>query len=136
MQWSTGKNAGFSTAKQTWLPVAPDYKECSVEVESKLSDSFLALYKQLINLRKSTSAIRIGSIDIEQDGGDVLAYTRKHGRESYTTIVNFSDQPNAYPFGRDGHILLSSRGPRAEMVQPHSTIKLEPHEAIVIAKAQ
>ena len=40
VQWSSAKNAGFSEAERTWLPVADDYKTVNVESEGqKILDS-------------------------------------------------------------------------------------------------
>ena len=32
MQWNAGKNAGFSTAEKTWLPVNENIQNCNVQV--------------------------------------------------------------------------------------------------------
>ena len=32
MQWNSEKNAGFSRAEKTWLPVHPDYKTHNIKV--------------------------------------------------------------------------------------------------------
>ena len=134
MQWSKLKNAGFSKAKETWLPIASDFKDFNVDVESSAPDSFLSLNRQLLALRRSSTALRQGTMRVEQRADSLLAYTRQHGRDSYTTVINFSDQPAAYTFGKDGQVLLSSRGPRADMVHAGDAVTLAPHEAIIIGK--
>ena len=39
MQWNAGKNAGFSEADATWLPVHDDFAQVNVEAESMLATS-------------------------------------------------------------------------------------------------
>lgn len=60
-QWSAEKNAGFSTADQTWLPLAADYETVNVAVENSTSTSHLKIYKSLVELRKSSKTLQQGS---------------------------------------------------------------------------
>src|SRR5438309_6559947 len=78
MQWDTSKNAGFSKADHTWLPIPPSYKERNVEVENKNPDSLLNWYKQLLALRKANTAIRDGSyVTVNPEEPNVLSFVRK-----------------------------------------------------------
>jgi alpha-glucosidase len=96
MQWSDAANAGFSTAKTTWLPLAPDYKTNNAVAQDSDPDSFLSLYKKLITLRNESPTLKYGAIDIvDIDNPHVLCYTRtKEGEdEQFTVVVNFSGEP-------------------------------------------
>jgi alpha-glucosidase len=78
MQWDAGFDAGFSTAKATWLPVGSDYKTVNVAAEEKESDSLLNYYKKLIQLRKENPQLRDGDfVPIDQANNNVLSYLRK-----------------------------------------------------------
>ena len=46
MQWSAEKNAGFSSAEKTWLPIHPNYDAFNVEKESKDENSLLKPFVQ------------------------------------------------------------------------------------------
>lgn len=52
MQWSAGKNAGFSSA-EPWIAVNPNYPEINAEAESRDKNSVLHFYRGLIRLRNS-----------------------------------------------------------------------------------
>ncbi|XP_030573609.1 maltase A1 [Drosophila novamexicana] len=60
-QWTSGTNAGFSTAAKTWLPLAENYKTVNVEVESAATRSHLKIYKSLVALRKSSKTLQNGA---------------------------------------------------------------------------
>ena len=48
MQWSgSGKNAGFSEADKTWLPVNKNYVDVNVETENADPKSHLSVYKEV-----------------------------------------------------------------------------------------
>jgi glycosidase len=49
MQWTPGKNAGFSSGKP-WIPVSDDYRECNVRTEGEDQDSVLNWYRKLVKL--------------------------------------------------------------------------------------
>ncbi|MGZ4813827.1 MAG: glycoside hydrolase family 13 protein [Terriglobales bacterium] len=99
MQWNAGKDAGFSTANKTWLPIPPSYKERNVEVEKKDPNSIYNFYKELIALRKSNSALRDGSyVTINPEDPNVLSFLRKAGGASVLVALNMSAQPQTVKF--------------------------------------
>jgi alpha-glucosidase len=96
MQWDTSKNAGFSTADETWLPVAPNYKTVNVQVEDAASDSLLNWYKELIQMRATNPALREGPLTmLDRTNANVLSYVRKGsaGSPSVVVALNFTAQP-------------------------------------------
>jgi alpha-glucosidase len=101
MQWTAGPDAGFSKAGvTTWLPIPPSYKTANVQNESTVSDSMLRWYKQLIELRKTSDALREGS-ETMLDTGDqrVLVWVRKTPKgEAVLAACNFTAQPQKIAF--------------------------------------
>jgi alpha-glucosidase len=92
MQWTPGKDAGFSTAANTWLPIPPSYKERNVEVESKDPESIYNFYKRLLALRKSNAALRDGDYEtLNPDDPNVLSFLRKNANgDSVLVAMNMS----------------------------------------------
>jgi alpha-glucosidase len=96
MQWTPGVDAGFSTAKKTWLPIPPSYKTINVQAESANPDSLLNWYKQLIALRRTNPALHDGGFAMLQTSSpDVLSYVRTPPKGSAPVVVaiNMSAQP-------------------------------------------
>jgi alpha-glucosidase len=95
MQWTPGLDAGFSTAKTTWLPIPPSYKTINVETESADPDSLLNWYKQLIALRRTNATLHDGGFAMLDAGdADVLAYVRTapEGAAPVVVAINMSAQ--------------------------------------------
>jgi alpha-glucosidase len=96
MQWTPGFDAGFSTAKKTWLPIAPDYKTVNVQTESAEPGSLLNWYRQLIALRRTDGTLHDGGF-VMLDAGDanVLAYLRTaaDGAAPVVVAINMSASP-------------------------------------------
>ena len=95
MQWTPGLDAGFSTAKTTWLPIPPSYKTINVETELANSDSLLNWYKQLIALRRTNATLHDGGFAMLDAGDkDVLAYVRTapNGAAPVVVTINMSAQ--------------------------------------------
>ncbi len=99
MQWNSQKNAGFSTAEKTWLPVHKNYKEINVEQESKEEDSLLNGVKSLLKIRNKEQSLREGSLDILTGlPENVLGYVRKFKDEKIFIVLNFDNQPKEFQF--------------------------------------
>jgi alpha-glucosidase len=96
MQWDTTKNAGFSTADQTWLPVPPNYKTINVATEEKNPNSLLIWNKKLIALRRSNHALHDGGLTmLNPNDPNVLAWLRSPGSNQPAVVVamNFTAEP-------------------------------------------
>ena len=95
MQWTPGKDAGFSTADTTWLPIPPSYKQVNVEVEKGKPESMLTWYTELTALRSKNAAVRSGEMTmLDADNTKVLSYMRK-GTDGKSVVValNFTGSP-------------------------------------------
>jgi alpha-glucosidase len=113
MQWDSSANAGFSTSKTTWLPVAPNYTTRNVAAEAKAPDSLLNYYKAILRLRKTNAALRDGDFMFVNDTDkNVLAFVRKAGGQAVLVALNFTSTPQTARFelaeGRSAVTLISS----------------------------
>jgi len=113
MQWDSGVDAGFSTAKTTWLPVAPSYLTRNVAMEEQDPNSLLNFYKRLIRLRKENEALRSGSFKlIEEAHRQVLSYVRQTpGGKTVLVALNFAAGPQEASYHldtREATTLISS----------------------------
>ncbi|MFA6708551.1 MAG: alpha-glucosidase [Fusobacterium sp.] len=92
MQWSSGKNAGFTTGIP-WLKVNENYKFINVENQIKDKNSIYNFYKKLINLRKNSRTLIYGKFNlILKNIEDVFVYSRILENEEYLIISNLSDK--------------------------------------------
>jgi alpha-glucosidase len=101
MQWDSGKNAGFSTAAKTWLPIPPSYKTVNVQVETGQPDSLLNWYSKLIDLRKNNAALHDGqNIMVNTSDANVLSYVRKNPGQGPSVLVamNFTARPQSVSY--------------------------------------
>ena len=105
MQWNGDTNAGFSTARTTWLPVAPNYKTKNVSAEAKDPASILNYYKSLIRLRRTNSAVRDGEFAlVNETDKNVLAFIRR-APDGKTVLValNFTPSVQKISFDLQSH---------------------------------
>lgn len=139
LQWTPGRNAGFSEAQSTWLPVADDYPTRNVESQSRDPHSFLSLYRTLGKLREKSVTMRRGDFNlIDVANKDVLAFTRSKGRQKFVILVNFSDKQADIKLPADikiKKIIVSSTPDRKLSRAKKQGMKLLANEAIVITSA-
>ena len=115
MQWDASKDAGFSTAERTWLPVPPSSTEYNVKAESQDPSSILSFYKRLLSLRRSEPALRNGSyLPLDRENPFVLSYLRKNsGRgDAILVVLNMSAETRKVRYD------LERYGMREKVVKP------------------
>lgn len=134
MQWNTTQNAGFSTAKQTWLKVNPNYKTINVAEEEKDSNSIFNYYKKMIIIRKSNLTFIYGKYkDIDPKNDKIFAYIRSDKNNSFLIICNFSDKKvdfNPEIKNLKSKNILIHNYPINPKFR-NDTLNLQPYEAIV-----
>jgi alpha-glucosidase len=143
MQWDTSKNAGFSKAPKTWLPVPPSYAKYNVTTERYELDSILNFYKHVIALRRELSALHDGSyVAVNRDDPNVLAYIRtaNNGTDPVLVVLNMSAQEQTVNFSLKGfgvqgnslHVLLAA--PQQQNSDfGLSGVKLDPFGVLIAA---
>ena len=131
MQWDSTAHAGFSTV-EPWLPLASDYAEVNVAAQSDDPRSMLALYQELLRLRRAEPALSIGAYAPEAADEHVLAYRRRHRDRSLLIALNMSGQARTLRTPHLGKVLLSTGLDRSG--EPISgAIELRPNEGCIVA---
>jgi maltose alpha-D-glucosyltransferase / alpha-amylase len=129
MQWSAGKNGGFSTSPASKLvqPMVDDgqysFKHINVDAQQKDPDSILAFIKKLIQLRRANKAIGAGFCTVLDSGSNaVIAHHYKSDHSPLLFLHNLKNKagridmqlgPGLEPlidlFGGQGEIITDGR---------------------------
>ena len=90
MQWTAGRNAGFSSA-EPWIGVNPNHRSINAAAEVADPDSVYHHYRKLIALRHDHPVVAHGdfSMLLPQDE-QVYAFTRRLDSECWLVLGNFS----------------------------------------------
>jgi alpha-glucosidase len=129
MQWDSSPQAGFTTG-QPWLPLAPDYAVVNVAAQDRDNRSMLALYRELIRLRKAHRALVDGRVKSVAARENVLRYERVGEAESLLILLNLGHTPTRVE-ARNGVILKSTFSGREDERVNHS-IELRAEEGLII----
>lgn len=138
MQWDVAPNAGFCPANvQPWLPVAADYPQVNVAVESEDAHSMLTLTRALLALRRAGPALTGGSYQtLEGSSEHCFVYLRAQGEQHLLVALNFSAEAQVVKLpeigeGREGRILLSTFLDREEQINL-AAFSLRSYEGCII----
>ncbi len=98
MQWDGSRNAGFSPADKTWLPVHENYGEINVQLENKDDKSLLNVIRTLLEIRRRERALQEGSLELI-DGlhENVLGYARYLDGGKISILLNFNESEKKFP---------------------------------------
>jgi alpha-glucosidase len=137
MQWNAGKNAGFSQADKTWLPVSPDYTTVNVDAEKASSDSMLEFHRKLIALRRTDPVLREGDQHLVPfPNAQIVAYLRTVNKGRRMVITNFSGEEQELDVGkfagRRYQVLQSNFGEARSRGRFNATFKIPPYGAVLL----
>lgn len=90
--WDGSKNAGFSTADKTWLPVGTNYLTNNVKAQQEAVNSHLKIFQKLLRLRKQ-SVLQYGNYEGKLDpNGNIYSFKRELvGTGTIVTALNFGN---------------------------------------------
>lgn len=136
MQWEAKPNAGFCHEDvEPWLPVSDDYATKNVAVQSTDSSSILNLYRQLLALRRTSSALHSGRYrPIDEIPDECFMYLRETDSEQKLVALNFSntEQTISVPYlASSAKVILSTHLDCEESVDLQC-FRLRPDEGCII----
>ena len=132
MQWTAGKNAGFSDT-EPWIRVNPNHATINVEAAIADPDSIYSFYKKLIRLRKESDTIQHGTyVPLLEEHERVLAYKRVGKDEEIIVLCNFYGEETTVSLHTEADMLLSNY---ADFQMRDGEVTLRPYEAVVLRKA-
>ena len=131
MQWDAGEHAGFSTTTP-WLPLAEDSTSVNVAAQRQDPQSMLALHRQLIQLRRATPALSIGTYRRAYTDDGVLVYVREAQAQRVFVALNLSSRPRGLGWSSEtgNRIVLSTYLDRQEDVG--NRLELRADEGVIV----
>lgn len=109
MQWSAGKNAGFSDGDgEMYLPIYHDYKEVNVEAQLKKEGSLIKEVQKLVEIKRTYPELFGCGNEFELISDTYpLVFKRTTGQESLICAVNPSEREYKLDM-KAGEVLASS----------------------------
>ena len=104
VQWSSEKNAGFTTADTTWMNVNPNYTWLNAAQQEDDPDSILNFYRKAIALRKALSCVRHGSYkEYRPLSQKHYLYSMEDDQQKILVVCSFSKKQTRFrpPIGFD-----------------------------------
>ncbi|MCD4672178.1 MAG: DUF3459 domain-containing protein [Anaerolineaceae bacterium] len=138
MQWNDEAQAGF-TSGTPWLPVHENAGQRNVAAQEADPESLLHFYRQLLQIRRNTPALRRGMIiTLTNDPRAILGYLRQTTEQTVLVALNFSKRYIPLVLGRelrnaDWKVLLSNKGPREAEIE-NGALPLAPNEACILLR--
>ncbi|MCL2513524.1 MAG: alpha-glucosidase [Oscillospiraceae bacterium] len=94
VQWTGGKNAGFTGGEKAWFHINPNYTEINVEAAEKDENSILNFYRKLLKFRKENEIVIYGDYKEHYPDSDKLfVYERNYEGKRMLVICSFCDKP-------------------------------------------
>ena len=135
MPWSNGPGHGFTTGRP-WLRFGDDADGRNVASQEADDGSVLATYRRLIALRRSSAALRTGTLQLVSVGtSDVLAWYREAPGEHLLVVVNFADASRSVTLPSQGDESFAPvAGSHVDPSAPGAgnALTLRPLEAVIL----
>ena len=101
--WDASPNHGWGP--DPWLPWPPEPEVRNAESLKADESSILHLYRRMLELRRGTPALRLGSFRVLESPAGTLLYERAFDGERYVVVINFSGSVVRFGDGATGRRL-------------------------------
>ena len=92
-QWDNTTSAGFSTNKNTWLPVHENYKTLNLAAQKIAPVSHYKVFKSMATLKKKLPVLKKGSVEVLLITKDVLGVVRRlEGSSPIALLINMGEK--------------------------------------------
>lgn len=108
------KNAGFSKADMTWLPVDPQHQPYAIDRQQKDPASVFSFLRAFLKMRREQPALVSGEVTLLDAPEGVLAFERSKEGASVLCVFNLSDKEAEFPAPAHGRILETGLGGKLE----------------------
>ena len=126
VQWTAGKNAGFTDAEKPWFYLNENYPEINVERQENDPDSLLNFYRKAIALRKSLPVVRDGDYkEHDAASGKKYVYSREMAGQKLLVVCSFSENnelfraPKGFDLSRAKLALGNTPAPIRNLLKPY-----------------
>ena len=130
MQWDASPNAGFTTG-EPWLPIAADAVAVNVERQRNDPGSLFSFYRQLLQVRRDSSALRRGSYRSLRGAAGTYVFERAAEHEQVLVALNFTDASRRIALPVDATDLVLSTEPGREG-HTGQELSIEPNEGVIL----
>jgi alpha-glucosidase len=127
MPWKDENLAGFTRAKEPWLPVDARQRLLAADKQEKLDDSMLQMTRALLAARKASPALTIGAFRVVEAANNILVFEREQGGERVQCIFNFSAAPVLRKFAARPKLLW-----QFDAILDGSALGMEPFSAAIL----
>jgi len=128
--WKDENLAGFTKAKEAWLPIDARQRMLAVDKQEKLAESMLHTTRALIALRKKSPALTDGSFRVVHVADNLLVFDREQNGERIQCVFNFAASETSRPYDVMPGVLWTS-----DPVFSGSTLILPPFSAAILKLA-
>jgi len=132
MQWSAARGAGFTSAADAWLPIAPDFATVNVARQANDPHSLFSFYRRAIWYRRGSLALRRGSYRPLDGPPDTFVFTREHEGQRLLVAANFADERRTLAVRGAARLELSTNADR-QLGPVTGSLNLAPDEGLIAA---
>lgn len=114
LPWRAGeKNAGFSAADATWLPLDPRHGDLAIDRQRSDPASVLSFLRAFLKLRRAHPALVSGEASLVAAPDGVLAFRRSGEGSAVLCVFNLSENGTSFPLPGGARILETGLGASA-----------------------